>query len=144
MFLDEGPRTALCSVQRVFALKRTANLWIEMLKQVQHNGISDEELRTWTRSVGTKNQSSRRTDSWFWTKDGTSRRSAGLIELVSPHFAFRQSPDSPPKVIGFSISIPLIRRLVNSRKGFFLTDFLESGVLITGSLDYSLVPVKKH
>jgi len=46
MFLDEGPRTALCSVQRVFALKRTANLWIEMLKQVQHDGISDEELRT--------------------------------------------------------------------------------------------------
>ena len=32
--LHEGPRTALCSVQRVLALKRTADLWIEMLKQV--------------------------------------------------------------------------------------------------------------
>jgi len=35
MVWDEGPRTALCSVQRVLALKHTANLWIEMLKQVQ-------------------------------------------------------------------------------------------------------------
>jgi len=31
----EGPRTALCSARRVFALKRTAVLRIEMLKQVQ-------------------------------------------------------------------------------------------------------------
>jgi hypothetical protein len=35
---DEGPRTALCSTQRVFALKRTAVLTIEMLKQVQMTG----------------------------------------------------------------------------------------------------------
>ena len=46
------------SDQRVFALKRTAVLRIEMLKQVQHDGgFPDEELRTWTRSVGTKNRS---------------------------------------------------------------------------------------
>ena len=35
MVLDEGPRTALCNARRVFALKRTAVLRIEMLKQVQ-------------------------------------------------------------------------------------------------------------
>ena len=46
------------SDQRVFALKRTAVPRIEMLKQVQHDGgFMDEELRTWTRSVGTKNRS---------------------------------------------------------------------------------------
>ena len=43
MIWDEGPRTALCSDQRVFALKRKADLRIEMLKQVQHDGIPDEE-----------------------------------------------------------------------------------------------------
>jgi len=37
MVWDEGSRTALCSDQRVFALKRTAILRIEMLKQVQHD-----------------------------------------------------------------------------------------------------------
>jgi len=57
------------SDQRVFVLKRKGDLWIEMLKQVQHDGIPDEEPRTWTRSVGTKNRSSRRTGSWFGTKD---------------------------------------------------------------------------
>jgi len=35
MVLDEGPTVALCSAQRVFTLKRTAILRIEMLKQVQ-------------------------------------------------------------------------------------------------------------
>jgi len=44
------------SEQRVFALKRTADLRIEILNQVQNDGIPDEEPRTWTRSVGTKNR----------------------------------------------------------------------------------------
>jgi len=57
MIWDEGPRKALCSDQRVFAIKRKADLRIEMLKQVQHDGIPDEEPRTWTRSVGTKYRS---------------------------------------------------------------------------------------
>ncbi|AFK07358.1 hypothetical protein Theba_1765 [Mesotoga prima MesG1.Ag.4.2] len=35
MVLDEGPTVALYSAQRVFTLKRTAILRIEMLKQVQ-------------------------------------------------------------------------------------------------------------
>jgi hypothetical protein len=34
MVWDEGPRMALCSDQRVFALKHTAILRIEMLKRV--------------------------------------------------------------------------------------------------------------
>ena len=66
--LDGGPLTdnvVFISDQRVFALKRTAILRIEMLKQVQHDGFPDEERTTWTRSVGTKNRSS-----WRWPVDG--------------------------------------------------------------------------
>jgi len=33
------------------------------MNQVQHDGIPDEEPRTWTRSVGTKNRSCRKTGS---------------------------------------------------------------------------------
>jgi hypothetical protein len=55
--LGGGPLTdnVVSSATRGFSLKRTAVLRIEMLKQVQHDGFPDEELRTWTRSDGTKN-----------------------------------------------------------------------------------------
>ncbi len=93
MIWDESRRTVLQSHQRVLAHKRTAifrsrihesfgmttgysfyphsHLSAFSLVTIHENdGILDEERRTWTRSVGTKNRSSRRTG----TRSGTKNR----------------------------------------------------------------------
>ncbi|PVD18127.1 hypothetical protein V512_014760 [Mesotoga sp. Brook.08.105.5.1] len=84
MIRDESRRTVLHRDQRVLAPKRTAIFRSRILNHFgmttgyslyphsilsafslvtihENDGILDQERRTWTRSVGTKNRSSRRT-----------------------------------------------------------------------------------
>jgi len=62
-----------------------------------HNGILYQERTTWTRSVGTKNQSSRRTGPWSGTKDQGRLGLLGGRWTVDGQRGFHQrSAGSPP------------------------------------------------